>query len=215
MAKLTPGELYGVDEGIGRSFSPDYNALRVLMHDGFGNAVTSSGSVSSSVRALDVSVKSMSAGDIQIGAVELKDGDSDTRADIEADGAKNALFIQSNNPVSTYPKVQGDKWRVCGSGSAFSSSIIQSTPGSGSYLNLTYIYFSIDAIGSVGLEDTDGGCVSAPAHFGARGGMCTSIPPETALELPENTGLVLTLTNTASGSTPNLSYTIAGYTRSS
>lgn len=35
--------------------------------------------------------------DIQIGAVELKDGDSDTRADIENDGTKNALYIQANN----------------------------------------------------------------------------------------------------------------------
>ena len=35
--------------------------------------------------------------DIQIGAVELKDGDSDTRADIESDGTKNALFVQAND----------------------------------------------------------------------------------------------------------------------
>lgn len=37
----------------------------------------------------------LNVSDIQIGAVELKDGDTDTRADIELDSAKNALFVQS------------------------------------------------------------------------------------------------------------------------
>lgn len=37
------------------------------------------------------------AGDLEVGAVELKDRDSNTRADIEADGIKNALYIQSNS----------------------------------------------------------------------------------------------------------------------
>ena len=36
-------------------------------------------------------------GDIQIGAVELKDHDSGVRADIAADGAQNALYVQSNS----------------------------------------------------------------------------------------------------------------------
>ena len=39
----------------------------------------------------------LTTGDIEIGAVELKDGDSDTRADIESDGTKNALFVQAND----------------------------------------------------------------------------------------------------------------------
>jgi len=39
----------------------------------------------------------LNTGDIEIGAVELKDGDSDTRADIETDGTKNALFVQAND----------------------------------------------------------------------------------------------------------------------
>lgn len=34
---------------------------------------------------------SINAGDIEIGAVEIKDGDSDTRVDVENDGVKNAL----------------------------------------------------------------------------------------------------------------------------
>lgn len=34
--------------------------------------------------------------DLEIGAVEIKDGDSDTRMDVEADGGKNAAFVQSN-----------------------------------------------------------------------------------------------------------------------
>jgi hypothetical protein len=36
-------------------------------------------------------------GDIQIGAVELKDHDSTTRADIETDSTKGALFVQSES----------------------------------------------------------------------------------------------------------------------
>lgn len=39
-------------------------------------------------------------GDIQIGAVELKDADSSTRADIELDSAKNALYVQSESLAS-------------------------------------------------------------------------------------------------------------------
>lgn len=42
-------------------------------------------------------VADLSAVDIQIGAVELKDGDTDTRADIELDSTKNALFVQSQS----------------------------------------------------------------------------------------------------------------------
>ena len=39
----------------------------------------------------------LSAADIEIGAVEIKDGDSDTRLDVESDGSKNAAFVQANN----------------------------------------------------------------------------------------------------------------------
>lgn len=35
--------------------------------------------------------------DIQIGAVEIKDGDSDVRADIELDATKNALYVKSES----------------------------------------------------------------------------------------------------------------------
>lgn len=38
--------------------------------------------------------------DIEIGAVEIKDGDTDTRLDVEADGGKNAAFVQSNSLAS-------------------------------------------------------------------------------------------------------------------
>jgi hypothetical protein len=37
------------------------------------------------------------ASDIQIGAVEIKDGDSDTRLDVETDGTKNAAYVQAND----------------------------------------------------------------------------------------------------------------------
>jgi hypothetical protein len=38
--------------------------------------------------------------DIQIGAVELKDADSDTRADIETDSGKGAIYVQSQSLLS-------------------------------------------------------------------------------------------------------------------
>ena len=39
----------------------------------------------------------LNTGDIEIGAVELKDGTTDTRADIKTDGTNNALFVQAND----------------------------------------------------------------------------------------------------------------------
>lgn len=38
-------------------------------------------------------------GDIEIGAVEIKDGDSDTRLDVESDGTKNAAYVQMNKAL--------------------------------------------------------------------------------------------------------------------
>ena len=44
----------------------------------------------------------LESGDLEIGAVEIKDGDSDTRLDVESDGTKNAAFIQANTlPLPT------------------------------------------------------------------------------------------------------------------
>lgn len=39
----------------------------------------------------------ISPGDIQIGSVEIKDDDTDTRLSVENDGGKNAAFVQSNS----------------------------------------------------------------------------------------------------------------------
>jgi hypothetical protein len=39
----------------------------------------------------------INASDITIGAVEIKDGDSDTRLDVELDSTKNAAFVQSES----------------------------------------------------------------------------------------------------------------------
>ena len=43
---------------------------------------------------------SLEVGDIEIGAVEIKDGDSDTRLDVELDSSKNASFVQSESLAS-------------------------------------------------------------------------------------------------------------------
>ncbi len=50
--------------------------------------------INNTLENLDVTIN---AGDISIGAVEIKDGDSDTRLDVEADGNKNAAYVQSNS----------------------------------------------------------------------------------------------------------------------
>jgi len=39
----------------------------------------------------------LNIGDIEIGAVEIKDGNSDTRLDVELDNVKNAIFVQSES----------------------------------------------------------------------------------------------------------------------
>lgn len=50
----------------------------------------------------------LSAGDIQIGAVEIKDGDSSTRLDVESDGTKNAAYVQMNKALPAGTNNIGD-----------------------------------------------------------------------------------------------------------
>lgn len=64
-------------------------AVRTLIIDSAGNDIGSTGN------ALDVYLTG--GGDIQIGAVEIKDGDTDTRLDVETDSSKNAAFVQSES----------------------------------------------------------------------------------------------------------------------
>jgi len=42
----------------------------------------------------------LTTGDLPLGAVEIKDGDTDTRMDVELDAAKNAAFVQSESLAS-------------------------------------------------------------------------------------------------------------------
>ncbi|GAH00037.1 unnamed protein product, partial [marine sediment metagenome] len=64
-------------------------------------------------QGLDVSLIS---GDVAIGAVEIKDGDSDTRVDVEADpsGTHNAMFVQSDS-LATQEKQDEIDSRIHGS----------------------------------------------------------------------------------------------------
>ena len=62
------------------------------LKDGAGNVLTST--LVDTKRALDVN---MVAGDIEIGAVELKNAADDTRAVIKTDGTDNALVVIQNN----------------------------------------------------------------------------------------------------------------------
>lgn len=72
-----------------------------IIKDGSGNPY-------SSTNKLPVEA-TLEVGDIEIGAVELKDGDSDTRADIESDGTKNALFVQANDDSMGTQKIKNAK----------------------------------------------------------------------------------------------------------
>tara|TARA_Y100000296_G_C5159816_1_gene251170 strand:- start:12 stop:1229 length:1218 start_codon:yes stop_codon:yes gene_type:complete len=75
-----------------------------IIKDGSGNPY-------SSTNKLPVEA-TLEIGDIEIGAVELKDGDSDTRADIESDGTKNALFVQANNDSLGVQQVQSNSSNI-------------------------------------------------------------------------------------------------------
>jgi hypothetical protein len=57
--------------------------------------------------ALDQDV-TLNAGDIEIGAVEIKDGDTDTRLDVESDGTKNAAYVQMNKALPPGTNLIGD-----------------------------------------------------------------------------------------------------------
>jgi len=75
-----------------------------IIKDGSGNPY-------SSTNKLPVEA-TLEIGDIEIGAVELKDGDTDTRADIESDGTKNALFVQANNDSLGVQQVQSNSSNI-------------------------------------------------------------------------------------------------------
>lgn len=46
--------------------------------------------------------------DIEIGAVEIKDGDSDTRLDVESSGTKNAAYVQSETLATAANQATGN-----------------------------------------------------------------------------------------------------------
>lgn len=91
------------------------NALAVRLVDKEGKEFYTAmftammGGINSSDLAKEVTLQSIltelqggiaiDAGDIEIGAVELKDGDTDTRVDIETDGTKNAIYVQTNKVI--------------------------------------------------------------------------------------------------------------------
>ena len=82
-----------------------------MVASGVGVIKDGDGNPFSSGNRLPVDVE-LSSGDIQIGAVELKDGDTDTRADIESDGTKNALFVQANNDSLGVQQVQSNSSNI-------------------------------------------------------------------------------------------------------
>lgn len=51
----------------------------------------------------------LETGDIQIGAVEIKDGDTDTRLDVKVDGVKYAAYVQSESLASASNQTDGSQ----------------------------------------------------------------------------------------------------------
>lgn len=71
------------------SYADDAKARRNLL-------VSDDGTPISGTNKLPVEAE-LTVGDIEIGAVELKDGTTDTRAVVSTDGSNNALHVQGTN----------------------------------------------------------------------------------------------------------------------
>ena len=67
------------------------------LKDKDGNGITSTDD-GGGKRGLDVHVR---GGDIQVGAVEIKDGTTDTRTKVKTDGVDDALVVVQNNKISS------------------------------------------------------------------------------------------------------------------
>jgi len=91
----TPGEAIPVvlTEKTKKRF---YDAISQMITGGanLGNVKDKLDQVIFELQNLEVNIE---AGDIQIGAVEIKDDDTDTRLSVENDGGKNAAYVQSNS----------------------------------------------------------------------------------------------------------------------
>ena len=99
------------------------------LKDGVGNNITSTDE-GSSIRGLDVHIR---GGDIQIGAVEIKNGADDTRAVVRTDGAENALVVVQNSKLS---KKVGTWNLTTGGNFAYTSNIAKKAKIVGIYVNI-------------------------------------------------------------------------------
>lgn len=82
---------------LNKCIDDDYFALDTML---FGEETTGGGTsqrVTTTTDGTKVGLDVALSSDIEIGAVELKDDGSDTRASIETDSAKNAIFVQSES----------------------------------------------------------------------------------------------------------------------
>src|SRR3990170_2774220 len=87
-----------------------YNAIQQVIA---GNDIDLSGvksllaDIKTAVQNIDITIN---AGDIEIGAVEIKDGDSDTRLDVETDPVattKNSAFVQAPSLLAELVAIKG------------------------------------------------------------------------------------------------------------
>ena len=78
--------------------TPKWRALvDATLKDKDGNGITSTDD-GGGKQGLDVHVR---GGDIQVGAVEIKDGTTDTRTKVKTDGTDDALVVVQNNKISS------------------------------------------------------------------------------------------------------------------
>lgn len=77
----------------------------------------------------------LEVGDIEIGAVEIKDHDSDARVDVKSDGTNNALVItQNSQPLPTGASTSA----LQTTGNNFLNAIAGLVPSAYDYINITY-----------------------------------------------------------------------------
>ena len=86
---MTLSNKFSQEEQAQATYENDATARRVTLIDENGVNI-------SDTNKLPVEA-TLDASDIQIGAVEIKDGDTDTRLDVESDGTKNAAYVQAND----------------------------------------------------------------------------------------------------------------------
>ncbi len=139
--------------------------------------------VMGSVSCRTVLGASFSTGDIQIGAVEIKDQDGTTRADVMADGAssaKNALVTHDQRAVASLEAMDNGISGLTFANATFvkidqtaAAGVTALTTGATGTqrVYLMGLFGTMEAAGALTIEDEDGTDLSGPMPIGANGGI--------------------------------------------